>query len=281
MFSLASIATMSACIFMFGLFFSLVWNFQHIVKEVESGVGVTVFFDDGISQEAIDEIGEKIKARSEVADIKYVSAEEAWESFSVDYFGDKPELAEGFIEDNPLVNSSNYEVYLTDVAEQSVLVDYILSIDGVNHVNESREVADILSGFNMLISYVSIAIIALLLAVSIFLISNTVTIGIAVRKEEIAIMKLIGAANGFVKAPFLIEGILIGLFGGIIPLTVLYFLYNKGITYVLKTFSVLNDILQFVHVNEVFRMLVPVGLALSVGIGFLGSFITIRKHLKV
>ncbi len=141
--------------------------------------------------------------------------------------------------------------------------------------------ADTLSSVNRLITYVSIAIIAILLAVSIFLISNTVTMGITVRREEIAIMKYIGAKDGFVRAPFVIEGVVIGLIGAIIPLALLYFMYGKAVSYILQRFNLLNNILDFLPVTAVYKVLLPVGLALGVGIGFVGSFFTIRKHLKV
>ena len=126
-----------------------------------------------------------------------------------------------------------------------------------------------------------IAIILILLAVSVFLISNTVTIGISVRKEEIGIMKLIGATNLFVRAPFLIEGILIGLVGAAIPLGLLYVVYNRVISYVMTEFSVLSNFMAFMPVSAVFRILLPVGLILGMGIGLVGSIFTIRKHLKV
>ena len=134
---------------------------------------------------------------------------------------------------------------------------------------------------NRVIRYVSIAIILILLAVSVFLISNTVTIGISVRKEEIGIMKLIGATNLFVRAPFLIEGILIGLVGAAIPLGLLYVVYNRVISYVMAEFSVLSNFMAFMPVSAVFRILLPVGLILGMGIGLVGSIFTIRKHLKV
>ena len=123
--------------------------------------------------------------------------------------------------------------------------------------------------------------IGILLFVAIFLINNTVTIGIAVRKEEIAIMKLIGATDFFVRAPFIVEGILIGLIGAALPLTAFYFLYKQVIQVIEEKFSVLSGILQFLPAGELYRILLPVGLILGIGIGFLGSFITIRKHLKV
>lgn len=283
MFSLASVATMSACIFLFGIFFCVVENFQNMVKEAESNVAVTVFFDEDLSQdeEAMAAIGEKIKARKEVSEVRFVSAEEAWEEYKDIYFKEAPELAEGFKEDNPLANQAHYEVYLNAVEDQAGLVQYLESMDGIRRVNKSAEVAGILSNFNLLIGYISIAIIILLLCVSVFLISNTVTIGIAVRKEEIAIMKLIGATNAFVKAPFVIEGIIIGLVGASIPLALLYYLYLELVKYVAGQFNILTGLLQFLPAKELFQTLLPVGLILGVGIGFFGSFFTIRKHLKV
>ena len=281
MFSLASVATMSACIFLFGIFFCIVENFQHMVKEAEKGVAITVFFDEGLSQEEMDAIGEKIRVREEVSDMRFVTAEETWDNYKLVYFKDKPELAEGFADDNPLANQAHYEVFLTDVSLQSGLVEYLESVEGVGRINKSAEVADILSNFNILIGYISIAIIILLLCVSVFLISNTVTIGISVRKEEIAIMKLIGATNSFVKAPFVIEGILIGIIGAVIPLSLLYVLYTKLVGYVSGEFNILTGLLQFLTVEEMFRTLLPVGMILGVGIGFFGSIFTTQRHLKV
>ena len=152
---------------------------------------------------------------------------------------------------------------------------------GGREVNQAEGATTTLTTMNRVIGYVSIAIILILLAVSVFLISNTVTIGISVRKEEIGIMKLIGATNLFVRAPFLIEGILIGLVGAAIPLGLLYVVYNRVISYVMTEFSVLSNFMAFMPVSAVFRILLPVGLILGMGIGLVGSIFTIRKHLKV
>ena len=161
-FSLASIATISACLLLFGIFYSIVANFQNIVKTAEEGVSVTVFFDEGISDEKIKEIGDLIGKRAEVSRINYVSADDAWNSFKDEYLG---EYAEGFTE-NPLADSANYEIYLNDVSMQQGLVTYLESVDGIREVNRSEVTANALSGANKLISYISIGIIVILLAVS-------------------------------------------------------------------------------------------------------------------
>ena len=296
MFSLASIATMSACIFLFGLFFSILVNFQYIIKSAEEGVAITVFFNDDATEEQKKEIGEQLESRDDVSEVKYVSADDAWAEFQKEYFGDNPELAEGFKDDNPLAGSDNYEVYMKTVkgdnkdliakskslsATQQDLVKFAQSLDGVRQVNKSDVVANTLSSVNMLVVYVSIAIIAILLGVSIFLISNTVTTGITVRKEEIAIMKYIGAKDFVVRSPFVIEGLIIGLFGAVIPLALLYFLYDKAVVYIMEKFSILKNIITFLPVGNVYIYLLPIGLVMGIGIGFLGSYFTVRKHLRV
>ncbi len=281
LFSIASIATMAACIFLFGLFYSIVVNFNYIVEKAEEGVAITVFFNEDATDEQKDEIGKELEAADGVLEVNYVSADDAWDQFQDEYFGDNADLAEGFQADNPLANSDNYEVYMSDVSKQSDVVKFAESLDGVRSVNRSDVVAKTLTSVNRLVGYVSIAIIAILLAVSIFLISNTVTMGITVRREEIAIMKYIGAKDSFVRAPFVIEGLLIGVIGALIPLALLYFMYDKAVAYVMTRFSLLNNIIDFLPVMTIYRTLLPIGIALGVGIGFVGSFFTIRKHLRV
>ncbi|KAI4442929.1 ABC transporter permease [Schaedlerella arabinosiphila] len=296
MFSLASIATMSACIFLFGLFFSILFNFQYIIKSAEEGVAITVFFEDGITQAQIDNIGQALRGRDDVSDVKYVSADDAWEEFRSKYFGENEELADGFRNDNPLANSSNYEVYMKTLDDevdislmggkslsttQQDLVRFAGSLDGVRSVKKSDLVANMLSSVNVLVAYISVAIILILFGVSIFLISNTVAMGITVRKEEIAIMKYIGAKDFVVRSPFVIEGLIIGLVGAVLPLALLYVLYGKAVAYIMEKFSILTNIIDFLPVLKVYHYLLPIGLGLGVGIGFLGSYFTVRKHLKV
>ena len=277
-FSLATIATISSCIFLFGIFYCIVVNVQYSVKAAQSGVAVTVFFDEGIADEQIKSIGAQIQARPEVSTINFVSSDAAWESFKTDYLG---EYADGYEGDNPLAGSENYEIYLKDVSKQPELVAWLQSVPGIREVNRSDMTAEILTNVNTLIGYVSLVIIVVLLLVSMFLISNTVAMGIAVRREEIGIMKLIGAKDFVVRSPFVIEGIFIGLVGAALPLVGIYYLYKLMMDYVTANFAVLSDMLKFMTVDELFRNLVPISLILGVGIGFLGSLFTVRKHLKV
>lgn len=281
MFSLASMGTITACLFMFGIFYFLLANFQFMIRNAESSVGVTVFFEKGVGEAGMKTIGDMLKARPEVEKINFISAEEAWERFKEENFQGEENLEASFGEDNPLADSASYEIYLNDISKQSEFVKYAEGIEGVRQVHSSDTTAESLSSFNVLVGYISAAIIIILLSVAVFLISTTVATGISVRKDEISIMRLIGATDYFIRAPFIVEGILIGFTGAIAPLVVLYFIYNKVIHYVQDKFGVLSNILTFLDVNTIFRSLVPVSLCIGIGIGFIGSYMTVKKHLKV
>lgn len=278
MFSLASIGTIAACIFLFGIFYFVVANFQYMIKTAETSVGVTVFFDKGLGDDEIKAIGEKIKLRKEVSSLEYTSAEEAWANYKKKYLS--KELAESFGDDNPLADSASYCVYLNDVTRQKALVNYIKKLDGVRQVKYSESISDTFQNFNALVGYISAAIIILLLAVAVFLISTTVTMGISIRKEEISIMKLIGATDSFIRMPFIIEGIVIGLIGALLPLGGLYFIYYRIISFITERYVNIFRAFHFLDIKVVFTTLVPVALAIGIGIGFVGSAITVRRHLR-
>lgn len=277
-FSLASIATISACLFLFGLFYTVIANFQHIIQNAEQEVAVTVFFNEDVTLEEMEQVGEMIRARDEVSRADFLSADEAWAEWAPENIG---EDYEEIYTENPLEGSDNYKVYMNDVSMQEDLVVWLESLPQVREVKRSELVANTLTGVNAIVAYASLGIIVILLAVSIFLISNTVVIGISVRKAEIEIMKYIGATDFFVRSPFVIEGILIGLIGSGIPLGAIYMLYLQVMEYVTVQFPALADLMQFLPVQELFQTLLPISLGLGAGIGFLGSFVTVRKHLRV
>lgn len=276
-FTLASVATISACLFLFGIFYSILTNFQYMVKGAEQKMCISALLDGGVSDERAAEIRGMILNRPEASIVEYVTADETWERFAEENnFGDISIFTE-----NPLEDCSHFDIYLNDVSKQAEMVSYLESIDGIRKINQSALTAQAFTGVNAIISYVSIGIIVILFLVSIFLISNTVSIGISVRKEEIQIMKYIGATDFFVRSPFVIEGIIIGMIGSFMPLVAVYFIYNEAVMYVTKRFPTLSQLLEFLPAENVFVNLVPVCIGLGVGIGFIGSFTTVRKHLSV
>ena len=253
-----------------------------MIQKAESNVGVTVFFEETITEDEMLEVQKLIDSREEVSSTTYISAEEAWEDFKKDYFPDGDTgILSGLDQDNPLADCASVQVYLADTSRQNELVDYIKTLNGVSEVNASQIIADSFTNFSRLIGYISMAVILILVFVAIFLISNTVMIGITVRKEEIAIMKYIGATDAFVRAPFVLEGMVLGVIGAAIPLAALYFLYNTAVEFILTKFNVLTGVVDFIPVWQIYQVLLPIGLLLGIGIGFIGSIWTTRKHLRV
>ncbi len=281
MFTLASVGTVAACLFVFGLFYFVLSNFQNIIQSAENSVGVSVFFEENVSVAGIQEIGRQIRERKEVDHVEYVSPEEAWSRFKEENFAQTPELAESFGEDNPLSDSASYEVYLKEIEDQETLVEYLKTVQGIRTIKKSDEVAAGFSSVNKLVGGVSLVLILVLFFVSVFLIHSTIATGIAVRKPEIAIMRLMGASDFFIWAPFIVEGIVIGLVGSALPLLVLFISYGRILSYITSHFSFFSQGLAFLTTGEVFVVLIPIALLLGVGIGFLGSYLTVRRHLSI
>lgn len=279
MFSLASIGTMAACLFLFGIFYFLLQNLQYAIRSAETNVGVTVFFEEGTGMARITQIQEEITRRHEVAYVNYVSAEEAWERYKETSLTE--EQVASFGEDNPLENSASLEVHTSDVTAQAALVRYIESFPEVRLVNDSKELADMLGGINRAVSIVTAVIITILAAVAVFLISTTISTGVSIRAQEISIMKLIGATDFFIEAPFFVEGILLGAIGAAIPLALLYAVYRRISGYIAeKLISVLGKGTMLLDSGEVFHTLVPISLGIGIGIGVIGTWMTLKKQLR-
>lgn len=282
-FSLASTAIVSACIFLFCVFFSIITNIEYMVTMAETTMGITVFFDEDLSEAEIQALGEQIKSdkASLIKDMNFISAEEAWNSFQTDYFGEEADLAEGFAEDNPLAGSASYEIFLKNISSQDDMVKYLETLNGVRKVNYSSTAAAGLTSFNRILAMLFGAIIIMLLAVAVFLISNTISVAAEFRKNENKIMRLIGATNFMIRAPFVVEGMMIGLVGAAIPLAAMYFLYLNTVEYVTEKFRLLSGLIRFLPVGQVYPEMAAISLALGGGLGFIVSFMTIRKHLRV
>lgn len=281
LFSMASVGTIVSCLFLFGLFYCVIVNFRSAMTDLQNTVTISVFFEEGITDENIALIGQQIRLRDEINTMDFVSADEAWEQFAKENYEDYNAALEAFAGDNPLKNSASYKITLKTLDKQAEFVNYLKELKGVRKVLSSEVTADGISALNSVVTFASIGIIVILLFVSVFLISNTITIGITVRKEEIAIMKLIGATNFFVRAPFIVEGVTIGLIGSVIPVFLVYLMYENIVSYVIGRFSVVKNLFAFVPANELITVLAPVSIAIGIGLGLIGSVLTTRKHLRV
>ena len=280
LFSLAAIGTITASLVLFGFFFFITENLSHIVDRLQTEVAVSVFFEAEASDEVVADIRAKIEERAEVADIEYISPEEALEIYKKNNNQGK-EFSDTFKDVNPLQYSDSYTVYLNDVTMQESIVAFIERLEGVRLVKNNETVAENFSVFNSAVGYVCTAIIILLIGIAIFLISNTISTGISVRAGEIEIMKNIGATDLFIRAPFLIEGVLIGFIGALVPMAILYPIYGKIVEFVAgKLGSVLGGKLEFLPASEMFAKLVPIMLLIGIGIGAIGTMVTLRRKIK-
>ncbi len=277
LFSIASMATMALCIFLFGVLYFVMANVQNMIKEAESGVGVTVFFNEGIAQERIEEIGNEIREIKGVSTVNYLNAEDTWKQYKESYLN--PELAASFGNDNPLSNSMSYTVYFDDVSYETDIVTQIEAMPGVRKVNNANDVVNTLTKINRALQIGTVLLVGLLLSIASFLISTTITVGVSIRQKEISIMHLIGATDLFIKGPFLIEGLIIGLIGVCVPLSVLYAVYYKIVALVVAKFSGMFLTMNFVTTKEIFTFVLPVSLIIGLGIGLSSSYFTLRRQL--
>lgn len=281
-FSLASIVTMTLSIFLIGIFYSITSNVTYNVENLSDKLYIKVFFDYDISEDRIESIGNTIRANDLVTNVHFTSVEEAWEFYKEKYFGEEyKEFADAYEDDNPLANSASYEVYFKDAESQKELVNYISAIDGVRRVNSHENSADGLTEIGKIVNLFSIFVVGILIAVALFLINTTIANGITVRKDEIEIMRLLGARNGFIRAPFVVEGVTIGIVGAVIPLVIVYFVYDAIVKSVFSQYTILGALITFQPVTEIYKLYLPVAFVLGVGLGLLGSIISLAKHLRV
>ncbi len=276
-YSLASVLTVSVCIFLFGMFYTILADLQETLAAAREEVQVTVFFEEGTGEEEILAFKGKLEKREEVAGVDYTSADEAWASFSQSYLGDGGES----FQTNPLKDSASLQIYMKDLGAQGDLVAWLENQSLVRSVKYSGAAAETLFGAGNLLTLAMTGVVGILLAVSAFLISMTITVGIVSRKEEIEILKYIGASDFFVCGPYVTEGLLIGLIGAALPLGAVWYLYDRAVLYIGQNYTLVYSLMRFLPAETLFETLVPVSLGLGMGIGLLGSLLTVRKHLKV
>jgi len=277
-YSLASAGTITACLLLLGIFYFVIANFNHAVERAESLVGFTVFFDENTTEERILEIQEEIRLRSDVAEVIYISAEEAWENYKTDSLNE--ELSATFGSDNPLIDSASLEVSLNDVSRQKAVVGFVESIPDVRKVNHSDSIAESFESIKTLLWVISIGLIVILMAVAIFLIRTTISTGINVRKEEISIMSIIGATDFFIRAPFVVEGAIIGILGSILPMGILYVMYGEIVRTIKEQFESVFTSMNFIDRTEIMHQFVPLALVFSLGLGIIASHMTAKRQIR-
>ena len=274
----ASLMIMCATMIIFGIFLILGENINHFVSEVESAQGIQVFIKNEASQDEIEAIGEKIRKLDGVSTVDYKSKEDALNQMK-EKFGDKQDLLSGYEENN--IFPASYVVTLTDLNKSKEVQDQISTFDNIKKITSKDETVTTLINLANGIKIVTGVILVLLVVISIFIIANTIKLTVHSRRKEISIMKYVGATNGFIRWPFIVEGMIIGIFASASSIAIV------GIAYSFLAEQLVNS--QFMQVinmslvsfSDMFNSIIFVYMLLGIGIGALGSVISMRKYLKV
>ena len=274
----ASLMIMCATMIIFGIFLILGENINHFVDEVESVQGIQVFINNEATQEQIDEIGEQIRKIDGVSTIEYVSKDDALQQMK-DRFGEKQDLLEGYEENN--IFPASYVVTLTDLTKSQEVQDQILTFDNIKKITSKDETVETLINLANGIKIVTGVILVLLIVISIFIIANTIKLTVHARRKEISIMKYVGATNGFIRWPFIVEGMIIGVFASVISIAIVGIAYNFIAQKLISSefMQVIN--MSLVTFSDMFNSIIFVYMLLGIGIGAVGSVISMRKYLKV
>lgn len=274
----ASLAIMCATMLIFGLFFMIIENLNNAVETLETQQGMQVFIEKSATESQIEQIGDQIKEIEGVNVVTYVSKEDALNQVK-EKLKDKKALITGWDEENPF--RASYMVTLTDLKLSKQVQEEIFLIDNVAEISSRDETINGLVSIANGVKIVSTVILTLLILISIFIIANTIKLTVHARRKEISIMKYVGATDSFIRWPFIIEGIIIGVIAALISIVIL------GVAYSLITNSMTNSALlirmgmSLLTFSDMITLLIIVYLALGIGIGALGSGLSMRKYLQV
>lgn len=273
--SVASIITVSLTLFMFGIFLIAMLNANKLVKNVESKLEVQVFLKEKISESDKNNIEKTVKNINGVVQVSYETKEQALEKYK-EQLGEKNEgLLKGFDKENPLPESYIVKVKSPELVQ--VVVSNIEKKSGVEEVVANRELVDRIAAFTKGIKWVGAAALIILIPISLLLIGNTIKLAVYSRRREIGIMKFVGATDGFIRWPFIIEGIVIGLIGSLISGLLLHYSYNL----IYHKLSVSVPMLNLVSSTYILGNVLWIFILSGIVIGSVGSIMSIRKFLRV
>ena len=274
----ASLMIMCATMIIFGVFFIIGENINHFVKEVEGAQGIQVFINTDATDEQIKEIGEKISALDGVNTVTFVSKEAGLEQMK-EKFKEKEYLLDTYKDNNILPDS--YVVTLTDLNLSSQVQEQINQMENIKRITSRDETVSTLINLANGVRIITGVILILLVVISVFIIANTIKLTVHARRKEISIMKYVGATNNFIRWPFIVEGIIIGILSGAISLTIVGGGYNFIANQIVNSQFMKITNMSLVGFSDMFNLIVIIYLLLGIGIGVLGSTISMRKYLKV
>ncbi len=273
--TLACLGIMCATMVIFGIFFAVIENINHIISQIEDDQGFEVFIQNTATEEQTKELGDKILAIEGVNNIKYKSKEDALTQMK-ERFNERQSLLEGMT-----IFPASYVVNLSDLTLSKDIQNKILEFENVKKITSSDDTVNKLVNIANGVRIVSGVILVLLVLISIFIITNTIKLTVHARRKEISIMKYVGATNGFIRWPFIVEGVTIGVLASIFSLLIIGGGYNVITNKLIgNSFSNIIDV-SLLGFNDMFKLILIVYLILGVGIGVVGSSISMKKYLQV
>ena len=276
--SVASIGTVAACIFMIAISYCAISNVDFVLEQIKNSIGITVFLDNDLNSDEILKINDELAALENIESISYISPIEALNDLKETL--DSDEILSGFDEiNNPL--SSSFDISVDNIENQSEVIKMLENIEGIRKIRHAETETQILIKISKFLSLFGISLILILAAISVIIITNTIKLSVFTRKTQISIMKYVGATDWFIRWPFIIEGILIGVIGAAIPIVVAWPLYNELISIINEQIPMISSIITFRFGIDIFSVLLPVSLGFGALLGVLGSSSSLRKHLNV
>ena len=276
--SVASIGTVAACIFMIIISYCALTNVNYMLTQIEESIGISIFLEDDADADTVLALNDQLVTMEYVDSVRYISSEEALDEMKQSW--DAEDILSGFDEtNNPLTGS--FEVNLTDISHQSEVVEKIEQLDGVRKIRSSETETEFLVKLSHFLRIFGGVLILALAAISVVIITNTIKLSVFTRRTEISLMKYVGATDWFIRWPFIIEGIIIGIVGASIPIIIAWPLYNKLISIIYEQIPMIHSIVSFRFGIDIFSILLPVALIFGALLGVLGSNISLRKHLNV
>lgn len=276
--TVASLTVMLSTLFVFGIFMLLSKNVDKIIQGMEKEQGIEIFISDDASDEQVQKLGEDIKKVDGVNTIKYKSKQDAIASFK-EQFKDNPGVIVGIIESEIL--PASYVITLTDLEKNNVVQAEIEKMPYVKNIRNQDEIISAVSVLSRSVKVFVIGISAILIIVSIIIISNTIKLSVYSRRKEISIMKYVGASNGFIRGPFVVESLLIGLITVVVSMVLIYLTYGFVTQKLLELGTSQSMAITVLPFLEVLPELLISYVVLAVGIGMLGSTISMKRYLDV
>lgn len=274
----ASMVAVAACISILAFSYCVGSNLQYMLNQMEDSIGISVFLKGELSGEEIENMKTEIGKIDHVEAVEYISPNDALDDLKQSWGADEDIFVGLDEENNPL--SHSFQISLDSIKNQDNVLTALESVDGIDNVQHGQTETELLMKANRIFSVASVAVMLILGVISVMIIMNTIRISVVNRRVEINIMKYVGATDWFIRWPFIIEGIIIGLVGAVVPLILGFPIYAK-ITSAIYGYLPMVSFIKFRLTGDVFGFLIPFGILFGIALGVVGSVTSIRKHLRV